>query len=184
MIPEFTAAGLRCVAPDLVGFGRSDKPASRTDYTYERHVTWLRQLLFDRLDLGGITLVCQDWGGLLGLRLAGDHPERFARIVAANTMLPDGTRPLGPGFEAWRTLSQEVEEFSVSAIVDMGSRLGIQITAEGVETQSQLEALIGLGCHELQGYLLGRPVPAEDAMMLAASQLSRLRRGGVVRATR
>ena len=121
MIPVFTAAGLRVVAPDLVGFGRSDKPASRHDYTYARHVAWLRQLLFERLDLEHITLVCQDWGGLLGLRLAGDHPERFARIVAANTMLPDGSRPLGAGFEAWRTLSQEIEDFSVSAIVDMGT---------------------------------------------------------------
>jgi haloalkane dehalogenase len=88
MIPMFAAAGMRCVAPDLVGFGRSDKPASRSDYTYDRHVAWLGQLLFEQLDLHDITLVCQDWGGLLGLRLVGEHPERFARVVAANTFLP------------------------------------------------------------------------------------------------
>ena len=121
MIPVLTAAGLRCVAPDLVGFGRSDKPASREDYTYERHVAWLRQLLFDRLDLTGITLVCQDWGGLLGLRLVGDEPGRFARVVAANTFLPTGDRPLGDGFTNWRTFSQVVEDFDVAAIIDMGT---------------------------------------------------------------
>lgn len=121
MIPELTGAGLRCVVPDLVGFGRSDKPASRDDYTYQRHVEWLRQLLFGQLDLSGITLVCQDWGGLLGLRLVGDEPDRFARVVAANTFLPTGDRPLGDGFTNWRTFSQVVEDFDVSAIIDMGT---------------------------------------------------------------
>src|SRR5271168_3930333 len=74
MIPVLTGAGLQIVAPDLVGFGRSDKPAERGDYTYARHVEWMRALLFDRLALSGITLVCQDWGGLIGLRLVGEHP--------------------------------------------------------------------------------------------------------------
>ena len=81
MIPVLTAAGLRCVAPDLVGFGRSDKPVKRTDYTYARHVEWMRAALFDRLDLSEITLVCQDWGGLIGMRLVGEHPDRFARVT-------------------------------------------------------------------------------------------------------
>src|ERR1700743_2025073 len=88
MIPVLTGAGLQVVAPDLVGFGRSDKPAERTDYTFARHVEWMRALLFDQLDLSGITLVCQDWGGLIGLRLVGEHPGCFARVVAANTFLP------------------------------------------------------------------------------------------------
>lgn len=121
MIPMFAAAGLRCVAPDLVGFGRSDKPASRTDYTYDRHVAWLGQLLFERLDLQNITLLCQDWGGLLGLRLVGEHPERFARVVAANTFLPTGERPLSDAFYLWRDYSQQVEDFAVGRIVDGGS---------------------------------------------------------------
>ena len=73
-----------------MGFGRSDKPAARADYTYARHVEWMRVLLFDVLDLSSVTLVCQDWGGLIGLRLVGEHPERFARVVAANTFLPTG----------------------------------------------------------------------------------------------
>lgn len=121
MIPTIVAAGRRVVAPDLIGFGRSDKPADRADYTYERHVEWLRAALFDHLDLRDITLVCQDWGGLLGLRLVAEHPERFARVVAANTFLPTGDRPLGPGFEAWCQFSQTVEDFDVAAIIDMGT---------------------------------------------------------------
>src|SRR5712664_1051726 len=76
MIPSLVAAGLRCIAPDLVGFGRSDKPIDRTDYTYARHVEWMRAAIFDALDLRDVTLVCQDWGGLIGLRLVAEHPER------------------------------------------------------------------------------------------------------------
>jgi len=95
MIPVLTGAGLRCVAPDLIGFGRSDKPTSRDDYTYARHVEWMRATLFDALDLRDITLVCQDWGGLIGLRLVGEHPDRFARVVTANTFLPTGATPPG-----------------------------------------------------------------------------------------
>ena len=100
MIPVLTGAGLQIVAPDLVGFGRSDKPAERTDYTFARHVEWMRELLFDRLDLADVTLVGQDWGGLIGLRLVGEHPERFARVVAANTFLPTGDTNPGDAFFA------------------------------------------------------------------------------------
>ena len=90
MIPVLTDAGLRCIAPDLVGFGRSDKPAERNDYSYARHVEWMRAALFDALDLHDVTLVGQDWGGLIGLRLIGEHPDRFARVVVGNTFLPTG----------------------------------------------------------------------------------------------
>ncbi len=88
MIPSFTAQGYRVIAPDFIGFGRSDKPSAREDYTYARHVSWLKGLLAN-LALTDITLVCQDWGGLIGLRTAAEEPDRFARIVAANTGLPD-----------------------------------------------------------------------------------------------
>ena len=88
MIPLFVAAGYRVIAPDLIGFGKSDKPAARDDYTYANHVLWLTSLL-EALDLTDITLFCQDWGGLIGLRAAAESPDRFARIVAANTGLPD-----------------------------------------------------------------------------------------------
>jgi len=119
MIPPIASAGLRAVAPDLVGFGRSDKPVRREDYTYQRHVGWMRGVL-ERLDLRGVTLVCQDWGGLIGLRLVAENPERFARVVAANTALPTGEVTLGPAFFAWRTYSQETPDFPVGGIVRGG----------------------------------------------------------------
>jgi haloalkane dehalogenase len=117
MIPPLVAAGHRCVAPDLVGFGKSDKPAERSDYTYARHVEWLRELLFDHLDLRRITLFCQDWGGLLGLRLLAEHESCFDRVIAANTFLPTGDTPLGPGFDAWRDFSQRTPVFDTGRII-------------------------------------------------------------------
>ena len=120
MIPVLVDAGLRCVAPDLVGFGRSDKPVGRDDYTYARHVEWMRQLVFDVLGLQGVTFVGQDWGGLIGLRLVGEHPDRFARVVVANSGLPTGDRPLSDAFMAWQKFSQETPQFPVGAIVNGG----------------------------------------------------------------
>jgi haloalkane dehalogenase len=120
MIPVLVDAGLRAVAPDLVGFGRSDKPAKRTDYTYARHVEWLTAHVLDALDLRDITLVCQDWGGLLGLRLVAAHPDRFAAVVAANTFLPTGDRNPGDAFLAWQKFSQEVPELPVGRIINGG----------------------------------------------------------------
>jgi haloalkane dehalogenase len=117
MIPPLVDAGHRVVAPDLVGFGRSDKPAARSDYTYARHVMWMTSLL-TALDLQAVTLVGQDWGGLIGLRMAAELPERFARIVAANTFLPTGDGNPGEAFLAWRKFSQEVPEFPVGGIID------------------------------------------------------------------
>jgi haloalkane dehalogenase len=116
MIPLVAAAGHRVIAPDLVGFGRSDKPTRRQDSTYQRHVDWVQGLIFT-LDLQQITLVGQDWGGSIGLRLATEHEERFARIVAANTALPTGDTPPGEGFLNWRRFSQEVPVFRVSEII-------------------------------------------------------------------
>lgn len=119
MIPPLVQAGLRVIAPDLPGFGRSDKPAARADYTYQRHVDWLRALL-DGLALPPATLFCQDWGGLLGLRIAGEEPERFARIVACNTFLPTGDQPLPPAFFAWQRFSQTLSAMPVGAIIARG----------------------------------------------------------------
>jgi haloalkane dehalogenase len=120
MIPVLTGAGLQIVAPDLVGFGRSDKPSERSDYTFARHVEWMREPLFDVLDLHDVTLVGQDWGGLIGLRLVGEHPERFARVVAANTFLPTGDTNPGEAFFNWQRFSQEVEVFPTGFIVNSG----------------------------------------------------------------
>ncbi|HVN64266.1 MAG TPA: haloalkane dehalogenase, partial [Candidatus Binataceae bacterium] len=119
MIPIITAAGLRAVAPDLVGLGRSDKPALREDYTYQRHLDWITDAV-EKLDLRNITLVCQDWGGLIGLRIAAEHPERFARIVAANTGLPTGDQSMPDAFKAWQKFSQETPVFPVSRIIQGG----------------------------------------------------------------
>ena len=119
MIPVITAAGFRAIAPDLVGFGRSDKPAAREDYTYERHVQWMHSLL-KAIDLRRITLVCQDWGGLIGLRLVAEQPDRFDRVVAANTGLPTGGQRLTEAFFAWRKFSQETPDFPVGRIVSGG----------------------------------------------------------------
>jgi haloalkane dehalogenase len=155
MLPVFAGAGRRAIAPDLVGFGRSDKPTRREDYTYARHVAWMSDWL-EALDLRDITLVCQDWGGLIGLRLVAAHPERFARVVAANTGLPDGSgvpeeaapamhalyeslpvvqaSELGervaaeegpPGFLYWRKFCAETPELRIGELVSMVSGGGL-----------------------------------------------------------
>jgi haloalkane dehalogenase len=121
MIPVLTGAGLRVVAPDLVGFGRSDKPADQGDHSYARHVEWLRAALFDRLDLPDVTLVGQDWGGLLGLRLVAEHPDRFARVVAANTGLPTGDHPMSDAFLAWQRFATTSPRFDVGRVIANGT---------------------------------------------------------------
>jgi haloalkane dehalogenase len=118
MIPLLAGAGYRTVAPDLVGFGKSDKLANRSDYTYRRHVSWMQAFL-DALELDDITLFCQDWGGLIGLRLVAYRPERFSRVVAANTFLPTGN-VRSEAFMAWRKFSQESQDFPVGQIVARG----------------------------------------------------------------
>jgi haloalkane dehalogenase len=120
MIPVLVGAGLRVVAPDLVGFGRSDKPSDRSDYTYARHVAWMRQALLDELGLRDVTFFGQDWGGLVGLRLVAENPDRFARIVVGNTGLPTGDQPMSDAFQAWQTYSQETPELAVGRIVSGG----------------------------------------------------------------
>jgi len=124
MIPIFVQAGYRAVAPDLVGFGRSDKPTDREDYTYQRHVDWMQNWL-DRMDLKGVTLFGQDWGGLIGLRLVTNDPDRFARVVVANTGLPTGAHPIPDAFLNWRKFSIETPEFPVGFIVSGGCKTSL-----------------------------------------------------------
>jgi len=116
LIAPVAAAGLRAIAPDLIGFGRSDKPTRREDYSYQRHLDWVRAFC-NVLELRNITLVCQDWGGLLGLRLVGEEPERFARVIAANTFLPTGDEQTPEAFFAWRQFSQNVPVFPTGRII-------------------------------------------------------------------
>jgi haloalkane dehalogenase len=121
MIPILVEAGYRVVAPDLIGFGRSDKPVRREDHSNARHVEWMRSLLFDHLDLRDVTLFAQDWGGLIGLRVVAENPDRFARVAIGNTALPTGDAPLPDAFLTWRTASQTMPVFPAGLIVQSGT---------------------------------------------------------------
>lgn len=116
MIPIITKAGYRAVAPDLIGFGKSDKLGNTQDYSYKRHLDWT-QAFIDKLDLQNITLFCQDWGGLIGLRLVAENPDRFKRVVASNTFLPTGDIKMPESFVQWKQFSQTVPEFPVGNII-------------------------------------------------------------------
>ena len=116
MLPVFTAAGHRVVAPDLFGFGRSDKPIDDLVYTFSFHRQTLVRFI-ERLDLSNLTLVCQDWGGLLGLTLPMDMPGRFARLLVMNTALATGDLPLGKGFSDWRAWSNAHPDMDVAALL-------------------------------------------------------------------
>lgn len=132
MIPVFVGAGFRCVAPDLIGFGRSDKPTERSDHTYDGHVAWMRAFL-DAVDLREVTLFGQDWGGLIGLRLVAET-DRFARVVAANTALPvlrdvefpefepdpDAGVAFG-GFFEWVAYSQSAVDLDIGGVIQAGT---------------------------------------------------------------
>jgi haloalkane dehalogenase len=122
MIPVLVAAGHRVICPDLVGFGRSDKPTRREDHSYARHVEWMRTLAFDVLDLRNVTLVGQDWGGLIGLRLAAEHPERFGRLVVANTGLPDGEQPMAEIWWRFREAITTASKLNIGMFVQGGCR--------------------------------------------------------------
>lgn len=114
MIPIFTAAGGRVVAPDLLGFGKSDKPVEESTYTFGFHRTMLMRLI-EALDLTRITLVCQDWGGILGLSLVPEMPERFTRLIVMNTAIPIGESP-GPGFDAWKAFNRSRPDLDLAEL--------------------------------------------------------------------
>lgn len=116
MIKTVAAAGYRVLAPDLIGFGKSDKPTETSDYSYTHHVQWMSEW-FEQMDVRGAVLFCQDWGGLLGLRLVAKYPERFAGVIAANTFLPTGDRDPGVAFKKWREFAETVPEFPVGGII-------------------------------------------------------------------
>lgn len=120
-IGPLVAAGHRVIAPDLVGFGRSDKPTEQADYSYARHVEWMKLLLFDHLDLRDITFLGQDWGSLVGLRLVALAPERYARIALGNGGLPTGDGAPSEAFMNWQKFSQESPVFPIGNIIDGGT---------------------------------------------------------------
>ena len=124
MIPLLVEAGFRCLAPDLIGFGKSDKPDDQSFYTYARHVEWLKQWRNAVVpEVAG--LFCQDWGGLLGLRIVGQEPERFAFVVASNTFLPTGGGKASEGFLAWREFARSSPEFRIGGIMHRGCQSGL-----------------------------------------------------------
>jgi len=120
MIPICSAAGHRVIAPDLIGFGKSDKPSKIEDYSYQTHLDWLLKLI-EHLDLKNITLVCQDWGSLLGLRLAAEHEARFKAIVVGNGMLPTGEEKIPKAFKLWKAFALNSPWFPISKIIEFGS---------------------------------------------------------------
>jgi haloalkane dehalogenase len=116
MIPGIVAAGYRAIAPDLVGFGRSDKPAEQSDYSFQRHMDWLTAFL-TQMDLRDVTLFGQDWGAVLGLRLAAENEGRFARICIGNGGLPTGDRPPNEAFMRWQKFSQTAPQFDIGRLI-------------------------------------------------------------------
>ena len=121
MIPPLAAAGHRVIVPDQVGFGRSDKPAEQSDYTYARHVAWMSSLVFDHLDLTDATFFGQDWGGLIGLRLVAAQPDRFARVAIGNTGLPTGDQRPSEAFLNWQQFSQTTPVFDIGFLINAAS---------------------------------------------------------------
>lgn len=125
VVDELVAAGVRCVVPDLIGFGRSDKPLDPADHSYARHVEWVRSLAFDHLDLHEVTLVGQDWGGLIGLRLVAEHPDRFAEVVIANSGLPTGDFDMPEIWWQFRRAVEGAETLDVGRLVEAGCVRGL-----------------------------------------------------------
>ena len=120
MIPPLANAGLRTIAPDLIGFGKSDKPARASDYSYASHVAWMHKFI-DGLKLANITLFCQDWGSLIGLRVAAENPDRFGRIALGNGGLPTGDESIPRAFYAWRAFARFSPWFPIGKIIDKGT---------------------------------------------------------------
>jgi len=118
IIPQLVDGGCRVIAPDLVGFGKSDKPTEKSDYTYNRHVNWMQAAIIDHVDISDATFFGQDWGGLIGLRLVAENASRFARVVISNTGLPTGDHPLTEAFMAWQHYSKTSPEFEIGGLIN------------------------------------------------------------------
>ena len=125
MIPPLASAGFRVIAPDLIGFGRSDKPSRKADYTYAGHVDWVRRFV-ESLDLDGINLFCQDWGSLIGLRVAAANEPRFARIALGNGGLPSGDQTMPDAFMKWRMFALHSPYFPIGKIIQRGTTTNLE----------------------------------------------------------
>lgn len=163
VIPPVTEAGHRVLAPDLIGFGKSDKPADIEDYSYDNHLAWLNTWL-TRLDLNNITLVCQNWGSLLGLRLVAEHPGRFERIIVGNGMLPTGEGGVPAMFTAWKAFARYSPWFPVSRIVQLGTARTLSRDELAAYEAPFPSALYKAGARAFPRLV---PVSAEDPASLA-----------------
>src|ERR1700736_4546102 len=173
VMPVLADAGLRVIAADLVGFGRSDKPSEIGDHSFARHVEWIRALAFDHLDLRGLTIVGQDWGGLIGLRLVAEHPDRFARVVAANTGLPTGDEPMPEVWLRFREVVRTAPTLSVSRLVQSGCQTVLSEAVLGAYDAPFPEEIFTAGVRAMPGLVPTSPDdPATQANRAAWRQLS------------
>jgi haloalkane dehalogenase len=174
VLPVLAAAGLNAIAPDLVGFGRSDKPAEIGDYSYARHVEWIRAFAFDHLGLTGLTLVGHDWGGLIGLRLVAEHPDRFARVVAANTGLPTGDQPMPDVWLRFREVVRTAPALSVSRLVQSGCQAPLPAEVRAAYDAPFPDAALTAAVRAMPGLVPTTPDdPASAANRAAWQQLAR-----------
>jgi len=166
-------AGLRAVAPDLVGFGRSDKPSEVGDHSYAAHVEWMRVLAFEALDLRDVTLVCHDWGGLIGFRLVAEHPDRFARVVAANTGLPTGDHPMPEVWWSFRRAVEAAPVLDIGRLVRGGCRGGLSEAAVAAYDAPFPDESYKAGPRAMPGLVPARPDdPASAANRSAWERLA------------
>ena len=172
MIPGLLAAGLRVVVPDLVGFGRSDTPTRPADYSYHRHVQWMTAWLLAN-DLRGLTLFCQDWGSLIGLRLAAEQADRFDRIVLANGALPTGTSPVPRAFKIWRAFARYSPWFPIGRIVKAGCAAGLTPAEVAAYDAPVPTAAHAVGARVFPGFVPTTPDDPERARNEAAWQVFR-----------
>lgn len=176
MMPVLAAAGVRVLCPDLVGFGRSDKPVERSDHSYARHVEWVRALAFDVLDLHDVTVVGQDWGGLIGLRLAAENPERVARLVAANTGLPTGDHPMPEIWHQFRQAIQSAPSLDIGRFVQSGCRTELPPRVRAAYDAPFPDEVYCAGPRAMPGLVPIRPDdPASEANRTAWEVLARVR---------
>jgi haloalkane dehalogenase len=175
VIPPLVAAGLRVVVPDLIGFGRSDKPVRHEDYTYARHVAWLHEALFEVLDLRGIYYLGQDWGGLIGMRLLAEAPERFSGVVMANTGLPTGDVPMPDEWQRFRVMVERAEVLDIGRMVDSGCVRSLTAAERGAYDAPFPDEVFCAGPRTFPGLVPNRPDdPAASANRAAWERLSTL----------
>jgi haloalkane dehalogenase len=156
VIPVLADAGVRAIAPDLIGFGRSDKPADVADHSYANHVEWVRAFAFDALDLRGVTVVGHDWGGLIGLRVATEHGDRIARVVATNTGLPTGDQRMPDVWLRFREAVRTAPVLDVPRLVRSGCR-----TELGPDTLAAYDAPFPDESHKAAPRAMPNLVPTE-----------------------